>query len=232
ATWLPGNLFWLHCIKSPIYAKQWLQKHLRGEVVPTDVENLDGRETSLLEKVVALKPDVVFAHDLPMLRTMVTAARACNAKVVYDSHECYPEQISLSPAQQAYFRKLETRWIGAPDLVFTVNPMLAEHMAKIYGRTVESITNAIDPPAGYRPEVNRDHFRKVLGLPASTRILLYQGGFAPKRGLENLIEAMRHVEDGIHLVFLGYNDYKFTLEQVARRLGLDTRVHFEQVSLS
>jgi glycosyltransferase involved in cell wall biosynthesis len=146
---------------------------------------------------------------------------------VYDSHECYPEQLFFTPERQDYFRALETRWIAEADLVYTVNPMLAEYMSRTYRRPVEAITNAIDPPPGFRPNRKYDHFRKSLGLPASIQVLLYQGGFAPNRGLENLVEAMAYVQASVHLFFLGYGDAGFInkLVELAQKNNVQNRVH-------
>lgn len=233
ATWLPGNMMLFRGLKSlktlAGAARRWFRpahqdcpEHLR------DVEALAPFEPALIRETIKLKPDCVLAHDLPMLRPMVLAAKACQARIAYDSHEWYPERISIAPEMQAYYRRLESRWISEAHLVYTVNPLLADHMTKAHGRPVESITNATDPPAGFSPGHGYDHFRKTLGLSADVKILLYQGGFQPHRGLENLVEAMRHVDARlkVHLVFLGYNDFKETLIQLAQRQLVQDRVHF------
>lgn len=229
ASWIPGNLLLLSLIKAPMFLASELRSALRRMAgkknFPVNVESLDPWEVSLANEAAALNPDCVVAHDLPMLRSLVVAAKRNGAKIVYDSHECYPDLIFFEPELQDYYRKLEARWIKEANLVYTVNPLLAEHMSNRYQRVVESITNAIDPPAGFDPRKKYDHFRKYLGLPSDVRILLYQGGFAPNRGLENLVESMGFVQPSVHLVMLGYNDFKDVLIRHARSHGLSRRVH-------
>lgn len=233
ATWLPGNLAFFRSLK----ALKTLAGAARRFLKPSpqdrpehqrDLETLAPYEPALISAIIKLQPDCVLAHDLPMLRPMVVAGKACKAKIVYDSHEWYPERIAIAPKMQDYYRRLESRWIHEADLVYTVNPLLAGHMAKLHGRPIESITNAIDPPAGFSTSRRYDHFRKALGLAPDAKILLYQGGFQPDRGLENLIEAMRHVDAtlNVHLVFLGYNDFKETLVQWSQQQRVRDRVHF------
>jgi glycosyltransferase involved in cell wall biosynthesis len=226
ATWLPGNMAIFRFLKG---TRNQLRKVLGGfeqkESVPVDVEALATFEPALVREILGWQPDCVVAHDLPVLRAVVVAGQRANAKIIYDSHECYPEIKFFSPPLQEYYRRLEARWIREAHVATTVNPLLADYMAKRYQRPLEWITNAIDPPEDFLPGKPYDHFRKTLGLSSATRILLYQGGFAPNRGLENLIEAMAHVQPGVHLVMLGYNDFKDTLIRLARKGGVHERVH-------
>jgi glycosyltransferase involved in cell wall biosynthesis len=189
------------------------------------VTNLTYADDNLIELIVRLKPDCVVAHDLPVLRPVVAAGKVCNARVAYDSHEFYSEQASLSLQDQEYLRQLETYWLQWVDLVYTVNPLLSDLMSKIYKRPVHCITNAIDPPQSLNHQ-KQHHLHRDLGLSSADKILLYQGGFAARRGLENLIDAMNYVSPPIHLAFLGYGDYKVKLEEIVREKGLCGRVHF------
>jgi glycosyltransferase involved in cell wall biosynthesis len=173
--------------------------------------------------------DLVQVHDLPALEAGVELAAAWNVPLVYDAHELYPEQKSFSDVQRQICAEAESRLIKKADLVFAVNDSIGDEMAKRY-QIPKPVTllNAIDPPAEFDPEARYDLLREKLGLPAQRRILLFQGGFAPHRNLENLIEAMAYVKTpDVDLVMMGFGTFGDLLKEKALRLKLlGTRVHF------
>jgi glycosyltransferase involved in cell wall biosynthesis len=237
ATWLPGNVSFYRFLKNLKYAARRIKGLLTAkQAAPelpiyvktmSDVETLSEFEASLVTAIVMLKPDCVVAHDLPMLRAAVHAGRTCGAKIAYDAHECYPDQLVFPPEHRDYYRRLETRWIGEADLAYTVNPILADYMSRVYQRQVEFITNAIEPPADLCLDRKYDYFRESLQLPSNVNVLLYQGGLFFNRGLENLVESMRYVQPHVHLCFLGYGDSACTkaLVDLATEYGIQSSVH-------
>lgn len=68
--------------------------------------------------------------------------------------------------------------------------------------------------------------RPLAGLDAGARVVLYQGGYAPGRGLEVLIQAAPSLPDGAHLVLLGDGRYRAELEQLVEAYDIGDRVHF------
>lgn len=175
------------------------------------------------------RADLVQVHDLPALQAGVELAKSWQVPLVYDAHELYPEQRSFSRPQRRICSAAEKAYITNAQLVFAVNESIAQEMARRYH--IEKpvvLTNAIDPPAGFDPSARYDLLREKLQLPASRRILLLQGGFAPHRNLNELVQAMAHVQTAdVDLVMMGFGDYGQMLQDTARRLGLHgKRVHF------
>ena len=173
--------------------------------------------------------DILQVHDLPALQAGVELAKNWRVPLVYDAHELYPEQRSFSKAQRNICARSENEHIKHANLVFAVNESIAQEMAKRYQIDQPIVlTNAIDPPPDFEPEARYDLLREKLQLPASRRILLLQGGFAPNRNLSELVEAMAHVQTpDVDLVMMGFGDYGQKLQSTARRLGLiDKRVYF------
>ena len=67
----------------------------------------------------------------------------------------------------------------------------------------------------------------LLGLAASVPVLLYQGKFAPTKGVELLVEAMKHVtHPGAVLVLLGEGPLESALREAVADGGLAGRVLF------
>jgi glycosyltransferase involved in cell wall biosynthesis len=169
--------------------------------------------------------DLYIAHDLPMLPVAVEAKRRYGGKVLYDSHELFAEQ-EFSRAERRMWRKLEQSFIGKADSVVTINPSIADLLKLRYHlQEVGVIYNA-----EWLPDAPSQHgrlFHQRLGLPATTRILLYQGMLSHRRNLDGLVRAMSHVTDAsIHLVFLGSGPAGGTLQALTVKLGLRERVHF------
>lgn len=175
------------------------------------------------------RADIVQVHDLPALQAGVELAKSWQVPLVYDAHELYPEQRSFSWPQRQICSAAEKAYIKNAQLVFAVNESIAQEMATRYDfEKPVVLTNAIDPQAGFDPTARYDLLREKLQLPASRRILLLQGGFAPHRNLKELVQAMAHVQTAdVDLVMMGFGDYGQTLQDTARRLGLHgKRVHF------
>ncbi|QLC73632.1 glycosyltransferase [Pseudomonas sp. LPB0260] len=173
--------------------------------------------------------DLVQVHDLPALEAGAELAGAWNVPLVYDAHELYPEQKSFSWAQRRICSQAEARLIKKANLVFAVNESIGDEMARRY-RIPKPVTllNALDPPVEFDPEARYDLLREKLSLPVQRRILLFQGGFAPHRNLEALVEAMAYVRaSDVDLVMMGFGTFGDLLKAKAARLKLlGSRVHF------
>lgn len=185
--------------------------------------------SAFVEAGEGLRADLVQVHDLPALAAGVELARCWQVPLVYDAHELYPEQRAFSAPQRRICAQAEASLIRYADLVFAVNLSIAEEMARRYKiPTPRVLLNAIDPPPGFDPRQRRDLLREKLGLAAERRILLFQGGFAPNRNLEKLVEAMRYLTVAdLDLVMMGFGDFGEGLKRQAEQLGLlGKRIHF------
>lgn len=180
--------------------------------------------------------DLVQVHDLPALEAGVELAAKWGTPLAYDAHELYPEQKSFSSKQRKICSLAESRLIKKADLVFAVNDSIGAEMASRY--KIEKpliVLNAIDPLPEFDPLAQYDLLREKTGLPASSKVLLFQGGFSPFRNLENLVAAMALVKDpNIVLVMMGFGAFGDVLKARAKRLKLlDSKVYFlEAVSPS
>ena len=177
----------------------------------------------------ALRSDVVQVHDLPALQAGAELAASWGVPLVYDAHELYPEQKSFSAVQRRICSRAEADQIKKADLVFAVNDSIGEEMARRY-QIAKPVTllNAIDPLPEFDPAARYNLLREKLNLPAERRILLFQGGFAPHRNLETLIQAMANLKaKDVDLVMMGFGAFGDLLKVKAMRLKLlGTRIHF------
>jgi glycosyltransferase involved in cell wall biosynthesis len=169
-------------------------------------------------------PCVFVANDLPMLPMAARLAEECGAYLVYDSHELYSEQ-EFSDREKRRWTEIEAKYIGACDVVITVNQSIATELEHRYGVSgVQVISNAertCDTPAVTR------QLHEVLGVPVQKKIILLQGGLSAGRNLEMLVDAMRYVQNrSIVLVLLGDGLLARSLQKLALQIDLKGRVFF------
>ena len=132
--------------------------------------------------------------------------------VIYDAVDNVFEGNSVlgMPAPVRWIhRARERRWARAADARITVNETLAGRLSTSWGiaRVPLVIPNHPEPPSDDRPgEPDRaatDLVRTTLGLPATTRIVAFQGRLGPNLGLDEAAEAVLRVPDAV-LVLIGF----------------------------
>lgn len=181
----------------------------------------------LFQASVLARPAAVYvAHDLPMLPLGVLAKRQHGARLVYDSHELYPEQ-EFSARERRIWSQVEAAHIGEADAVITVNPSIAREMEARYRLAhVNVVYNAERLTA---PPLRERRFHRAFGLPDGDRVLLFQGGLSAGRHIEVLVAAMQHVRTpGVRLVVLGDGQLSAALERIVAARGLRQRVHLHR----
>lgn len=168
------------------------------------------------------RPDVVVAHDLPMLPLAHQKAIAAGAKLILDSHELWCEQ-AFPESWKRGWRAVEQRHIRACDMVITVNQSIAHALQTTYALSrVEVIANATVPETS-KPR----SLREACALADDAMILLYQGGLVSGRQLEMCIDAIALVRNPrVHLVLLGGGALRAGLINRSIRARSKARVHF------
>lgn len=160
-------------------------------------------------RALAVAPAANVYHGMAYMGISVALelGRRHRGKVVYDSRDIYMVAANLAklggPIKWVLAR-LERGWARRADLVMTVNRPYADELAVRFGVPLPVIVMN----CSYRttpPEPREYRFHDLLGLDPRTRVVLYQGGFSPERGIEQLIEAIRLVPDAV-LVCMGYGE--------------------------
>jgi glycosyltransferase involved in cell wall biosynthesis len=148
--------------------------------------------------------------------------------VVYDARDIYLEARNLArlprPARWL-FGRAERGWARRSDRVATVNAAYAAVMADRFGVEPFVVMNCSyrreAPPEGDRPR----RFHEALGLSAQARIVLYHGGLAPDRGIEQLVAALPGLDPSTHLVFLGYGPLEPWIAALVGQPPTGGRIH-------
>lgn len=186
------------------------------------------QEQAMLLRALHYQPDIVHVHDLPYLGVGVQAKKRLNLSLVYDSHELYTELGALSLSDKQRLTRLEQQSLPYCDEVITVNPFIAQELARRYQiPSPQVIFNTVTTPPSFQADQLHDRFRQKFQIPATHQLLLFQGWLSLERGLPDLVRAMAQVPNTIHLVFMGYGAAaQQMLEQLAQAENLSNRVHF------
>lgn len=166
------------------------------------------------------KADVYHAHDLNTLLMAWTASRLRRKPLVYDMHEVATDRADMKFRWWASL--LESFLIRRATRVICTNRTRAEFTQNRYG--IPSPTVLRNLPAYVEPEPS-GLVHERLGLAAGEKIVLYQGGIQPQRGLEQLLVAARDIRGGV-VVFLGSGRLKPQLVEQTAKLGLTNVVRF------
>jgi len=167
--------------------------------------------------------DAIHAHDLLTLPVGAALARKTRKPLVYDAHELYTEMSTLRRSERLAWRYLERRDIGRATRLITVCDSIAGELVARYGVGAPTVLLNC-PPAAMLPKARTNRLRERLDLEGSPlRLVLYQGGLVPNRGLEELVEASASFHDAV-LVLMGWGRSEQLLRNQIELSGLAHRV--------
>ena len=171
---------------------------------------------------------VYHGHDLTGLPAAMWAAEPRAAHLVYDSHEIFLESGANARRPRwarAMLARMERRGMARADALVTVNEALAEELSRRYApRRVLIVRNC--PPRWTPPDPRPDLIRDATGIPGTSPIALYHGGFSLHRGLETLAAALLQPgPETVHAVYLGYGGLRPMLEEMTRDPAYRGRLH-------
>jgi glycosyltransferase involved in cell wall biosynthesis len=170
--------------------------------------------------------DVVHVHDLPCLQYGVSLSREWGVPLVFDTHEIYPEQESLSPRQQYQLRRQERRFLPHTQLFVTINEAVADWYQDHYGRRPLVLMNCADPLDAECMDAGRERLQTAANLPASCRVVLYQGWMSAERNLDTLVRVTAQLPEDTYLVLIGYGAYEPVLQALCADQPWHDRVRF------
>jgi glycosyltransferase involved in cell wall biosynthesis len=173
------------------------------------------RRRALLSLVLADPPDAVHAHDLQAVPIALAVKRAVGCPLIFDSHELHDDLSLISEAERERSRRKHRRFAPHIDGLVTVNESIGRTLRERYPALPEPVI--VRNATRYSGERVTDDGRlhRAAGLTRSTRILLYQGGFARHRGLDVLVRAAPLLPDGWALVMMGWGNFESELRRIA-----------------
>lgn len=166
--------------------------------------------------------DAIVATDLDTLPAALILKGLLGIPVLYDAHEYWPEaDVSGFEFEREFWIAMERRLLEHVDRCQTVTPGLAALMSAQYGKTFHVVPNC-EPPQALMDTP------PIKSSSTGSCTFIYQGGFAPARGLDLLISIWATTDPRARLLLRGPdNPYKSALIEQARSTGLlDKRIFF------
>jgi len=180
------------------------------------------RSYRMILKGYSYNSDIYHSHDLNTLTQGVICSkmRIKKKKLIYDSHEIQTDRTGYNPKIIKVWERALLRFV---DQTIVENETRAEVHEKLYGYQPKSLYNYSEYyEIKNKPDIN---LKKILNLNNNDKILLYQGGIQPGRGLEILVRMMKFVEGGT-LVFIGDGRQKPELIELVNSGNLSDKVKF------
>ena len=165
--------------------------------------------------------DVIVAADLESLPAALVLGHENGAVVVYDAHEYWPYSYNdFHHWEIEFWSGLERALAKEATIRVTVSPPLAARLTEDYGCAFTAVPNCTpltDVVAVDAPERRQKRSGDEV-------VFLYQGGFAPGRGIEHVIRAWAQVDAPARLLLRGPNNpFKAEMERLAESLDLKNR---------
>lgn len=176
-------------------------------------------------------PDIVHAHDFPMVGIAVRYAQRARAagrtvRTVYDAHE-YTAGVALpDPRRTVGYLHLEREHIKGADAVTTVSSQIAVRLQQDHGLPTLPAVVLNVPLQRELPDSSVGDVRQLTGVAPATPLVVYSGNIAPERRLDLLVRAVGAL-DTVHLVIVSdapsprLDPYR----KIAEDGGFASRVH-------
>ncbi|OAD42942.1 glycosyltransferase [Polaribacter atrinae] len=165
------------------------------------------------------KKDILLSNDLDTLLPNYLVSILQGKKIVYDSHELFPEipELVHKPFVKKCWSNLEA-WI-LPKLknTYTVCNSIAAFYHNKYKTDFKTIINL--------PKEKEIQLGKFPFHSKDQKIILYQGAVNLGRGLELMIDTMPFLENTL-LVIIGDGDLFNNLKQQVKNNNLTHKIHF------
>lgn len=159
------------------------------------------------------RADILYANDLDTLLPNFLMSRLKKIPLIYDSHELFCEvpELMSTPLKRKIWLKLEGWIVPRLHACITVNQSIADIFEKKYGVKFHVVKNIAKAPENFTPKT-----RSELGLPEDKKIILLQGaGINIDRGAEELVEAMKSVENTLLLIIGGGDVWPLLSERIS-----------------
>lgn len=180
----------------------------------------------------SLDPDIVHLHGIWTYHSFAALGQASRRRLIVSPHGMLDSwALANSKLKKDVIGALyERRMIASAACLHALcEPELEAIRAFGYRGPVAVIPNGVELPAPDRAVTKPAWTRNI---PAGGKVLLFLGRIHPKKGIDQLVEALAQVQepdaDRWHLVVAGWdqNGTQARLETLAREAGLANRIHF------
>lgn len=164
--------------------------------------------------------DIVICADLESLPAAIGLKELWGCRVAFDSHEFWPfSYIDARHWENDFWSRIEHALSQSSDLNMTVSAPLAATLSSEYGVPFHLLPNACR--LGEAPQAAAVEAARSRRADKTTVDFLFQGNFAPGRGLEHLVAHWPHAPQIARLLLRGPdNIHRRDLQAQAEKTGL------------
>jgi glycosyltransferase involved in cell wall biosynthesis len=192
---------------------------------------LHNYESALGPVLDSLDVDVIHVQDFPLLGVGARAAGRAIRKgkamrLIYDAHEYVAGIRYADPIKGRAWLSLEREYLHHADQVITVSEPIAERIQSDYALSRKP-TVVLNAPVHTDRTGRAPDLRKLAGVPAEARVIVYSGNLQPERNLTTVVQALPLMDEDVHFVVVGneVTAHVETFLRLARHLGVADRVH-------
>ena len=170
--------------------------------------------------------DVIVCADLESLPAAIGLKEVWGCKVLFDSHEFWPfSYLEFRHWENEFWSRVECALARSADVCATVSVPLAKVLSGEYGVQFYTLPNAVP----LRDAPLSDEVSEAISRREQSTVVkfLFQGNFAPGRGLDTLISNWGYVSEKAILLLRGPdNSYRQEMISLAQSLGLFEKTVF------
>lgn len=157
----------------------------------------------LLFKYRKRRVTMVNVHNLSLLPIGFLFKIFYKTKLIYDTHEYETQRQSLKGVRKKLSQILEKIFIKYCDKIIVVSDSIANEYKRLYS-DIEKPAVVLNTPS-YQKVSKKDRFRTEFSIDKEKMIFLYQGALSHGRGIENILDAFKSIDDEKSvIVFMGY----------------------------
>lgn len=158
------------------------------------------------------KASVYYIHYFDCAPAVYLAAKRCNARLIYDAHDCHAKIKPVTTRQRTSFqglhKKLEGWCVARATAFITVAEGIADLHQGLFGLRPQVIRNCHDSRLDQSREAP---MKQQLGLPSGTFLIAVVGMANPGMPWQELFTALQRLPDRIHVALVG-NGYDSCLK--------------------
>src|SRR5699024_11785434 len=148
-------------------------------------------------------PDIVHMHDHLTLAAAPLYKDAFDCPLIWDAHEIYEDLASIEDVRAVVNSRIIEQNAEFVDGFITLNQSIADFYLEKYPSLPRAVLvpNAVERVS----QTSYDgRLHEAAGLVPDQKILLFQGGFSPHRGIPALLDASMLLRSDWSLVFMGW----------------------------
>lgn len=210
-------------------AKKIIPKRIWSTLKDYKLQRFDQHAKEVLREAVSeFQPDLIYERANFSMTSGVRLANELDIKHVLEMNAPYPEEKAIMEGkgfQHAQAIKQEVTQLSLSNLIVVVSSALEQYVLERNPDAHVIVTpNAIRKD--FRPNGKGEAIRSKLNIPKESTLFGFVGSIFPYHGVDRLISAFASLQENAQLLIVGDGYVLPDLQQQAKTLGIENRVHF------